>query len=72
MKTVPEPIRLTALGLVVNPERDDAIATASHIRAWAKSRGVSVSDLDMSRVDLVVSLSGWRSTTRARVPLGGA
>ena len=65
MKTVSEPIRLTALGLVVNPERADAIATASHIRAWAKSRGVAVSEDDMSRVDLVVSLGGDGTVLRA-------
>ncbi|MEY2626547.1 MAG: inorganic polyphosphate/ATP-NAD kinase [Actinomycetota bacterium] len=65
MKAVNGSIELRVLGLVVNPERDDAVSTAAAIRTWAADRGVAISDSDMSNVDLVVSLGGDGTVLRA-------
>ena len=53
------------IGLVVNPERDDAIATASSIRSWATSHGIAVVDDEFSGADVVVSLGGDGTVLRA-------
>lgn len=53
------------IGLVVNPERDDAVATASSIRSWATSHGIAVVDDEFSGADVVVSLGGDGTVLRA-------
>lgn len=69
---------LKTLGLVVNPEREDAIATAATIRDWAVSHGVSVlepADSDegaFRATDLVVSLGGDGTVLRAVQMVGDA
>lgn len=53
------------IGLVVNPERDDAVATAASIRSWATSHGIAVVDDEFSGADVVVSLGGDGTVLRA-------
>lgn len=53
------------IGLVVNPERDDAVATAATIRSWAASHGIGIVDEDFSSADVVVSLGGDGTVLRA-------
>ena len=69
---------LTTLGLVVNPERDDAAAAAAAVRSWAAAHGVVVvepkssDDGAFSTADLVVSLGGDGTVLRAVQMVGDA
>ncbi|MFM7411492.1 MAG: NAD(+)/NADH kinase, partial [Actinomycetota bacterium] len=77
------PGEITSLGLVVNPERDDATAAASAVRSWAATNGVVVvepkpaengafADVSFADVDLVVSLGGDGTVLRAVQMIGDA
>jgi len=69
---------LSTLGLVVNPERDDAAAAADAIRRWAATKGLAVIEPKTSdegafaAVDLVVSLGGDGTVLRAVQMVGGS
>jgi NAD+ kinase len=77
------PGEITSLGLVVNPERDDAAAAASAVRSWAAANGVVVVEpkpadnaafagVSFDDVDLVVSLGGDGTVLRAVQMIGDA
>jgi NAD+ kinase len=73
-----DPRELRMLGLVVNPERDDATAAARAVRAWATTHGVVVLEPRSSdagafdAVNLVVSLGGDGTVLRAVQMIGDA
>lgn len=69
---------ISTLGLVVNPERDDAAEAAAAVRAWAARCGVLVVEPKSSdegafaTADLVVSLGGDGTVLRAVQMIGDA
>ena len=75
MKAMSEPLRsvgpLRSIGLVVNPERDDALACADQVRTWAAGHSLRVGDATPS-CDLVVSIGGDGTVLRAVQLVDGA
>jgi NAD+ kinase len=71
MKAVSTPVPLRSVGLVVNPERDDAIACADQVRSWAASHAITVGEAT-SVCDLVVSIGGDGTVLRAVQLIDGA
>ncbi len=65
-------ISLSSLGVVINPERDDAVATATQIREWANSHAIQIREDDFPSCDLVVSLGGDGTVLRAVQMIAGA
>jgi NAD+ kinase len=63
---------LSSLGVVINPERDDAVATATQIREWANSHAIRIREDDFPSCDLVVSLGGDGTVLRAVQMIAGA
>ncbi len=71
MRTVSGSVPLRSIGLVVNPERDDALACAEQVRLWAASHSIAVGEAT-SVCDLVVSIGGDGTVLRAVQLVDGA